>query len=105
MAILAAVLAVSALVPLTSVMAASPARQRSVSVPGAITGDNFYPLMALGRIYGPQVAKGITLPQSVRNLFGDNLSAFFGDYLQASSSLQSATLSQVPEFVHEIRGF
>jgi hypothetical protein len=105
MAILAAVLAVSALVPLTTVMAASPARQASASAPQAFAGDNFYPLTALSRIFGPEVAKGSPLPQSVRSLFGDNLNAFFDTQALAMNPLQSAALSRVPESVHEIRGF
>jgi hypothetical protein len=86
-------------------LAASPARGTSASAPQAYAGDNFYALSALSRVFGPEVAQGMALPQSVLSLFGDNLNAFFGNYLSTASSQPSITLSHVPFYVHEVRGF
>jgi hypothetical protein len=105
LALVAAMLAVGALIPLTTAMAASPARGRLASAPQAYTGDNFYALNALSRVFGLEVAQGMALPQSVLSLFGDNLNAFFGNYLSTASSQPSITLSHVPLYVHEVRGF
>ena len=105
LALVAAMLAVGALIPLTTALAASPAQAVSANAPQANAGDNFYALSALSRVFGPEVAQGKALPQSVRSLFGDNLNAFFGNYLAAANSQPSITLSHVPLYVHEIRGF
>lgn len=97
-ATLLVMLAIVSLTPFTYALAATPK---------GVVGDNFYAVAALSRVFAPQVAKGLPIPQTVRNLFGGELDAFINSInsMSMASTPSSTTLSRVPQMAHEIVGW